>query len=103
MELVATVMDLKSDPASNWKAVRTVEQGLKHHHTPNSIFFKVFNNPDPLPCGDTVLPLAPTCKEFTKLGTPPSYDKVRAAIMRMANGKAPGPSGVTLEALQALV
>eukprot|EP00957_Ditylum_brightwellii_P167225 12730166-Ditylum_brightwellii.AAC.1 len=94
MELAATVMDLKSDPTSSWKAVRRLEKGLKHHHTPNRSvcmtkqngekaktdkgnaedfgkhFSKAFNNPDPLPCNDTVLPLVPTCKEFTKLGTP---------------------------------
>eukprot|EP00957_Ditylum_brightwellii_P124535 9491273-Ditylum_brightwellii.AAC.1 len=34
-------------------------------------FSKVFNNPDPLPCNDTVLHLVvPTPEEFTKLGTP---------------------------------
>eukprot|EP00957_Ditylum_brightwellii_P067275 5105458-Ditylum_brightwellii.AAC.1 len=84
MELAAVVMDVKTDPASSWKAMRTLEQGLQHHHTANcSIqmtkqdskkakmdkenaevfakhFSKVFNNPDPLPCDASVLPLIPT-------------------------------------------
>eukprot|EP00957_Ditylum_brightwellii_P200294 15269208-Ditylum_brightwellii.AAC.1 len=73
MELAAVVMDVKQDPASSWKSMRILEQGLQHHHTANwSIrmtkqegkkaktdkenakvfakhFSKVFNNPDPLP------------------------------------------------------
>eukprot|EP00957_Ditylum_brightwellii_P149496 11384646-Ditylum_brightwellii.AAC.1 len=35
MELAAVVMDVKQDPASSWKAMRTLEQGLQHHHTAN--------------------------------------------------------------------
>eukprot|EP00957_Ditylum_brightwellii_P061163 4641012-Ditylum_brightwellii.AAC.2 len=92
MDLAATIMDLKSNPASSWKAVWTLEQGLKHHYTPNrsvcmtkqngekaktdegnaevfgKYFSKVFNNPDPLPCDNMVLPLVPTWAELTELG-----------------------------------
>eukprot|EP00957_Ditylum_brightwellii_P113042 8619835-Ditylum_brightwellii.AAC.2 len=64
---------------------------------------KVFNSPDPLPCDDMVLPLVRTWDEFTKLGTPPSYDEVRVTIMRMANGKSPGPSKVMLDAFRPMV
>eukprot|EP00957_Ditylum_brightwellii_P063265 4801346-Ditylum_brightwellii.AAC.1 len=35
MELAAVVMDVKQDPASSWKAMRTLEQGLQYHHTAN--------------------------------------------------------------------
>eukprot|EP00957_Ditylum_brightwellii_P071359 5424574-Ditylum_brightwellii.AAC.1 len=55
-------------------------------------FRKVFNNPDPPPCNDTVLPSIPSRPDFPHIGDPPSPAKVRSAIMRMANGKAPGPS-----------
>eukprot|EP00957_Ditylum_brightwellii_P019373 1461324-Ditylum_brightwellii.AAC.1 len=73
MELAAVVIDVKQDPASSWKAMRMLEQGLQHHHTANwsvgmtkrnskkaktdkenakvfaKYFSKVFNNPDLLP------------------------------------------------------
>eukprot|EP00957_Ditylum_brightwellii_P166718 12691248-Ditylum_brightwellii.AAC.1 len=35
MELAVAVMDVKQDPASSWKAMRMLEQGLQHHHTVN--------------------------------------------------------------------
>eukprot|EP00957_Ditylum_brightwellii_P137719 10499135-Ditylum_brightwellii.AAC.1 len=35
MELAATVMDYKQVPASSWKVMRTLEQGLQHHHMAN--------------------------------------------------------------------
>eukprot|EP00957_Ditylum_brightwellii_P115009 8772530-Ditylum_brightwellii.AAC.1 len=48
-------------------------------------FSKVFNNPDPLPCDKTTLPLVPQRQEFLFLAAVPSYNEVKAAIMRMAN------------------
>eukprot|EP00957_Ditylum_brightwellii_P207271 15352230-Ditylum_brightwellii.AAC.1 len=66
-------------------------------------FAKVFNNPDPLPCGISVLCLVPTRPQFSELATPPDLEDVRAAIMHMANGKAPGPSGVTSDAFHTMV
>eukprot|EP00957_Ditylum_brightwellii_P032460 2459860-Ditylum_brightwellii.AAC.1 len=36
-------------------------------------------------------------------GPTPVYEEVRAAIMRMANSKSPGPTGVTLDAFCAMV
>eukprot|EP00957_Ditylum_brightwellii_P028568 2158468-Ditylum_brightwellii.AAC.1 len=57
-------------------------------------FCKVFNNPDPPPCNDTVLPSVPTRPKFPHLGDLPSPAKVCSAIMRMGNGKAPGPSEI---------
>eukprot|EP00957_Ditylum_brightwellii_P084337 6413586-Ditylum_brightwellii.AAC.1 len=66
-------------------------------------FRKVFNNSDPPPCNDTVLPSVPSRLEFPHLGDPPSPAKVCSAIMCMANGKAPGPSGITSDAFRAMV
>eukprot|EP00957_Ditylum_brightwellii_P050033 3792818-Ditylum_brightwellii.AAC.1 len=66
-------------------------------------FSKVFNNPNPVPCDDTALPLLPQHEEFTFLGTPSLYEEVRMAIMWIANSKSPGPSGVTSDACCAMV
>eukprot|EP00957_Ditylum_brightwellii_P068227 5179380-Ditylum_brightwellii.AAC.1 len=66
-------------------------------------FSKVFNDPDPVPCDNSALPLVLQRDEFTFLGTPPVYEEVCVAIMRMANGKSPGPTGVTLDAFCAMV
>eukprot|EP00957_Ditylum_brightwellii_P154619 11767993-Ditylum_brightwellii.AAC.1 len=38
-------------------------------------FSKVFNNPDHLPCNNTVLPLVPQREEFSTLGKPPSCNE----------------------------
>eukprot|EP00957_Ditylum_brightwellii_P051680 3918637-Ditylum_brightwellii.AAC.1 len=89
--------------------MRTLKQGLQHHHTANcsvrmtkqddnkaktdkenaEVFAKhfsnVFNNPDPLPCDASVLPLVPTQPQFSKLAAPPDLKEVRAAFKCMAN------------------
>eukprot|EP00957_Ditylum_brightwellii_P020858 1573277-Ditylum_brightwellii.AAC.1 len=120
-------MTYKSDPAGIWKAVRTLEKGFKHYHVQNRTvqvrkangkrtktneenaevfaehFRKVFSNPDLPLCNDTVLPIVPTWPEVSHLGDPPLPVKVRSAIMRMCNSKAPGPSGITSDAFCAMV
>eukprot|EP00957_Ditylum_brightwellii_P108501 8275959-Ditylum_brightwellii.AAC.1 len=53
-------------------------------------FSKVFNNPNPVPCNDSALPLVSQHEKFTFLGTLPEYEEVPKAIMWMANGKSPG-------------
>eukprot|EP00957_Ditylum_brightwellii_P077550 5893080-Ditylum_brightwellii.AAC.1 len=126
MELAAVVVDVKQDLASSWKATRMLEQGMQHHHTAScsvqmtkyngekaktdkesaevfaNHFSKAFNNPDPLPCDASVLPLILTQPQFSELAAPPDLEEVMDAIMRMANGKAPGPSGVTSDAFCAM-
>eukprot|EP00957_Ditylum_brightwellii_P194836 14841905-Ditylum_brightwellii.AAC.1 len=111
MDLADVVMDVKQDPASSWKAMGMLEQGLQHHHTANrsvhmtkqdvskaktdkenaegfaNHFSKVFNNPDLLPCNAPILLLVVTCSKFSKLITPPDYGEVKAAITHVANGK----------------
>eukprot|EP00957_Ditylum_brightwellii_P026062 1970361-Ditylum_brightwellii.AAC.1 len=120
-------MDYKNNPAGSQKAVQTLEKGLSFHHVPNRSvrmkkstgkkaktdeenvevfadhFCKVFNNPDPPPCDKSTLPIIPTHPEFLSLGDPPSLDEVHNAIMRMHNGKAPGPSGITSDDFWAMV
>eukprot|EP00957_Ditylum_brightwellii_P145141 11054781-Ditylum_brightwellii.AAC.1 len=104
MEFAAVVMDLKNNPASSWKA-----NGKKANmHKENAQVFakhftKDFNNLGPLLCDDRVLPLVPTCNEFTVLDKPPSYDELQDAMMMMANGKFPGPSCMTLNSFRAMV
>eukprot|EP00957_Ditylum_brightwellii_P093726 7136288-Ditylum_brightwellii.AAC.1 len=66
-------------------------------------FAKIFHNQSFLPCDDTALDLIDGCTDFTHLKDAPSLADVRAALHRMANGKAPGPSGVTSDALKAMI
>eukprot|EP00957_Ditylum_brightwellii_P061241 4647606-Ditylum_brightwellii.AAC.1 len=107
--------------------MRTLEKGLLHHHStcrmvrmckPDGnkavtdkenaeVFYEhfshIFNNKNLLPCNLTALDLMRPCNDFTHLATAPSLLEVSAAIHCMANGKAPGPSGITSGALKAMV
>eukprot|EP00957_Ditylum_brightwellii_P171330 13042569-Ditylum_brightwellii.AAC.1 len=62
-------------------------------------FNKLFNNQLPLPCDPTTLDLIDQLPDFTRLAAPISLQEVCAALQRMANGKAAGPSGITSDAL----
>eukprot|EP00957_Ditylum_brightwellii_P116088 8856016-Ditylum_brightwellii.AAC.1 len=63
-------------------------------------FNRIFNNQSPLPCDETALDLIDDSPDFTHLEDAPSLTNVHAALHQMANGKAPGPSGVTSNALK---
>eukprot|EP00957_Ditylum_brightwellii_P121412 9259022-Ditylum_brightwellii.AAC.1 len=65
-------------------------------------FNKLFNNQSPLPCDPTALDLLDQLPDFMHLPKPISIFKVRAALQRMVNGKAPGPSGITSDVLKAM-
>eukprot|EP00957_Ditylum_brightwellii_P064203 4871778-Ditylum_brightwellii.AAC.1 len=106
--------------------MRTLEKGLSHHHTtcrtvrmqkPDGNkavtdkenaevfcehFSCIFNNQNLLPCNLTALDLIRPCHDFTHLAAVPTLSEVSAAIRRMANGKAPGPTGITSDALKAM-
>eukprot|EP00957_Ditylum_brightwellii_P122058 9308605-Ditylum_brightwellii.AAC.1 len=116
-----------TDLLKAWKAMRTLEKGLTHHHTKCrtirmrksdgtmatadnenaevfcDYFDKIFNNQCPLPCNELALDLIDQSPNFTHLKETPSLLKVRAALHQMANCKAPGPSSVTSDALKAMV
>eukprot|EP00957_Ditylum_brightwellii_P178084 13564797-Ditylum_brightwellii.AAC.1 len=66
-------------------------------------FNKLFNNQLPLPCDPIVLDLIDQLPDLVHLAAPISLPKVCAALQRMANGKALGPSGITLDALKSMV
>eukprot|EP00957_Ditylum_brightwellii_P187627 14287454-Ditylum_brightwellii.AAC.1 len=66
-------------------------------------FAKIFHNQSSLPCNDRALDLIDGCTNFIHLEDAPSLVDVRATLLRMANGKAPGPSGVTSDALKAMI
>eukprot|EP00957_Ditylum_brightwellii_P180648 13761516-Ditylum_brightwellii.AAC.1 len=107
--------------------MQTLEKGLTHHHTQcrtihmkmadrekattdkeNAQVFaqhfnKLFNNQLPLPCDPTALDLIDQLPDFLHLATPITLLEVCAALQRMANGKAPGPSGTTSDALKSMV
>eukprot|EP00957_Ditylum_brightwellii_P166253 12656863-Ditylum_brightwellii.AAC.1 len=107
--------------------MRTLEKGLLHHHStcrtvrirkPDGNkavtdkenaevfcehFSRIFNNQNPLPCNLAALDLIRSCNNFTHLATAPSRLEVSAAIRRMANSKAPVPSGITSDTLKAMV
>eukprot|EP00957_Ditylum_brightwellii_P091926 6999183-Ditylum_brightwellii.AAC.1 len=74
------------------KKSKTDEENLQVFATH---FDKLFNNKSPLPCDPTALDLINQVPDFTCLAAPISLLEVRAALERMANGKAPGPSGIT--------
>eukprot|EP00957_Ditylum_brightwellii_P097692 7440618-Ditylum_brightwellii.AAC.1 len=126
-ELTLPVMGYKLDPAKSWQAMYMLEAGLCHHLAPchtacmkhtngdkattdkeNAEVFThhfaiFFNNPNPLPCDDSVLHLVPQCQEFTQLANPPMHNEVADAILCMWSGKAPGPTGVTSNAFCAMI
>eukprot|EP00957_Ditylum_brightwellii_P110985 8464581-Ditylum_brightwellii.AAC.1 len=60
------------------------------------------NNQNPLPCNLTALDLIRPCHDFTHLAAAPTLSEVSSVIRRMANGKAPGPTGITSDALKAM-
>eukprot|EP00957_Ditylum_brightwellii_P062782 4764325-Ditylum_brightwellii.AAC.1 len=88
-------MEYHTDPIKAWKAVRTLEKGLSHHHSECCT--------NPLPCDLTGLDRIFPCNDFTHLANKPSLAEVTATLCQMANGKAPGPSSVTSDALKAMV
>eukprot|EP00957_Ditylum_brightwellii_P078914 5999900-Ditylum_brightwellii.AAC.1 len=63
----------------------------------------MFNNQNPLPCDHTALSLILPHDNFTHLDELPSINEVRANLCRIANGKAPGPSDITSDALKSMV
>eukprot|EP00957_Ditylum_brightwellii_P131879 10057117-Ditylum_brightwellii.AAC.1 len=89
--------------------MRTLEAGLSHHHSKCCTVRMrkangcIFNNQNWLPCNITTLDLICPCHDFTHLAHEPSLAKVTAALCQMANGKAPGLSGITSNALIAMV
>eukprot|EP00957_Ditylum_brightwellii_P062140 4716314-Ditylum_brightwellii.AAC.1 len=66
-------------------------------------FCIIFNNQNHLPCDHSVLSLILPNDDFTHVAKLPSITKVCAALCRMASAKAPGPSGVTSNALKSMV
>eukprot|EP00957_Ditylum_brightwellii_P081454 6196193-Ditylum_brightwellii.AAC.1 len=120
-------MEYRTDPIKAWKVMRTLEKGLLHHHSscrticmckPDGMkavtneenaevfcecFSCIFNNQTPLPCNLTALDLICPCNDFTHLAAAPSLLEVIAVISRMTNSKAPGLSGITSDALKAMV
>eukprot|EP00957_Ditylum_brightwellii_P059099 4483326-Ditylum_brightwellii.AAC.1 len=66
-------------------------------------FSHILNNQNLLPCDITALDLIHSCHDFTHLENEPSLTEVTTALCRMENGKAPGPSGITSDALKVMV
>eukprot|EP00957_Ditylum_brightwellii_P202629 15331012-Ditylum_brightwellii.AAC.1 len=119
-------MKYKHDPIRSWKVMHTLEKGLTHHHTEcrtvqmqqangekaktdkdnakvfANHFSKVFNNQNPLTCNPSTLDLIPQSPDFPILAAPLTLDEVKAALKRMANGKTPGPSGMSSDALKSM-
>eukprot|EP00957_Ditylum_brightwellii_P022947 1731617-Ditylum_brightwellii.AAC.1 len=84
------------DPIKSWKAMRTLEKGLTHHHTKCCTvymckadgtkavtdeenaqvfcehFSKLFNNQTPLPCDHSMLNLIKQHDDYTHLAALPS-------------------------------
>eukprot|EP00957_Ditylum_brightwellii_P123634 9425672-Ditylum_brightwellii.AAC.1 len=66
-------------------------------------FSCILNNQNLLPCDITAFDVIRPCHEFTHLVHELSLVEVTATLYRMANVKAPGPSGITSDALKAMV
>jgi hypothetical protein len=114
---------MKFNPKSAWKAIREIQEGLEGHHTaPSDMkmkldngelaksdsdnadvmskhFEKVFNNHRPIDL--TVLDEIDQRETIESLGDPPTTIEIEAALRKIPNGKAPGESGITPEALKA--
>ena len=118
------IHDMKFDPKSAWMAVREVEKGFEGHYSaqgdvkmrkPNGDiatndrenadvmaehFKKVFNNHRPIDI--SVLDELEQREIISELGLPPTNEEFAAALRKIANGKSPGESGITPEALKNL-
>eukprot|EP00957_Ditylum_brightwellii_P171286 13038909-Ditylum_brightwellii.AAC.1 len=66
-------------------------------------FCCIFKNQNQLPCNITTLDMIHPCHDFTHLAHKPSLMEVTATLCHMANIKAPGPSGITSNALKTMV
>eukprot|EP00957_Ditylum_brightwellii_P043550 3301946-Ditylum_brightwellii.AAC.1 len=66
-------------------------------------FNKLFNNQSPLLCNPTTLDLIDQLSHFLHLANPIYLCEVCAALQRMANGKAIGPSSITSDTLKSMV
>jgi hypothetical protein len=118
------IHNMKFDPKSAWAAVRELEAGLDGHHSKQSDmkmkmedgsfavsdkdnadimgshFKKVFNNHKPIDL--SVLEELEQKPILDELGFTPTEGEIRAALRKIANGKSPGESGITPEALKGL-
>eukprot|EP00957_Ditylum_brightwellii_P065523 4970206-Ditylum_brightwellii.AAC.1 len=125
--LAYNYMEYCTDPIKAWRVMRTLEKGLSHHHSKCHTvcmrksdgtkattdeenaevfcehFSHIFNTQNLLSCDLTALNLIHPCNDFTHLATAPSLTEVTAALCCMANSKASGPSGITSDALKAMV
>jgi hypothetical protein len=61
-----------------------------------------FYNRDDVPVDWTVLEDIAQRPVISRLADPPTYDELEKAVSKLADGKAPGESGVTAEAIEAL-
>eukprot|EP00957_Ditylum_brightwellii_P130105 9923752-Ditylum_brightwellii.AAC.1 len=65
-------------------------------------FSKLFNNQTPLPCDHSALDLIKQHSHYAHLAALPSVQEVCVALCCMTNDKAPGPSGITSDALKSM-
>jgi hypothetical protein len=118
------IHDMKFDPKSAWAATREVQAGFDGHYSAQSDikmkmennemakndsdnadvmgkhFSKVFNNHRPIDL--TVLEELEQRETIESLGHPPTEAEFKKALWKMANGKSPGESGITPEAIKGL-
>eukprot|EP00978_Attheya_sp_CCMP212_P021094 scaffold61228_cov46-Attheya_sp.AAC.2 len=114
------------DPKNAWKAIKEIRDGFEGHHKaqsdlkmrkPNgeiatsdaenadvmSTHFKFFFNNDHREIVDlTVIDEIKQREVKRELDDPPTIKEVKLALRKAANGKSPGESGITAEALKAL-
>ena len=115
---------MNQDPHLAWKSIKTITKNFKAHHIPAKVmrmrrqngelattdkenmevmmphFTKVFNNDKPVDW--TLLNEIKQKATMFDLNDPTTYLEFSRCLFRMKNNKAPGISGVTVEAIKAL-
>eukprot|EP00978_Attheya_sp_CCMP212_P004158 scaffold9027_cov61-Attheya_sp.AAC.6 len=118
------VHDMQFNQKKAWLAIREIQAGMSGHHTTQSDikmrkadgnlatsdsdnadvmgehFTKVFNNHRPI--DTSVLDELNQRPIIEELGNPPTEAEFDKALRNIANGKSPGESGITPEALKGL-
>jgi len=95
-KFVEVQMKLKN-PDGTWckTDIETAEQFAKHFH-------KVFNTVRPIKDWDKTLASIKQRETNVNLDAPPSFEEIRSAVMRMADGKAAGDNEVAPECFKSI-
>eukprot|EP00957_Ditylum_brightwellii_P047681 3622737-Ditylum_brightwellii.AAC.1 len=104
--LAYSCMKYKTNPIKSWKAIRTLGKGLTHHHVKCCTIqmckadkTKAVTDEEST---QSTFDLIEQHDNYTHFAAIPSGQEVCTALCCMANGKAPGPSCITSDALKSM-